>query len=204
MSKPLAWSAPVVLADPQPGDFCCMPVPGYFGTVIKAGQYLAQKVEGLPARYQDYDHAEVYVGMPDKAGPHGYTYSAYPDNNQAGHSGKHALPCPPEQLAGSIWSSGIIELTPLQRAGIIGWCTAHPDSFYSWPDYGAIALHALRVPAPGLRTYIKSTKQLICSYYTDSAFSQGANVHLFDDGRWEGYVTPGDLALMLETKAGLH
>jgi hypothetical protein len=198
-----AWPAPVVRAAPQPGDFCCIPVTGWFGTAIEAGQYLAEKLQGIPAGLRPYDHAEVYVGQADTAGPYGYTCSAYPDATQPGKSGRRALPCPPAQLPGSIWSSGIIPLTDVQRHGIISWCMGHPRVSYSWPDYGAIALRALRIPAPGLREYIKSTKAMMCSYYTDSAFNYGGGVHLFQDGRWEGYVTPGDLAMLLLGKAGL-
>ena len=132
-----------MLAVPQPGDFCCIPVAGGFGTAIEVGQFLAGD------RFQPYDHAEVYVGQPDAAGPHGYTYSAYPDNLTYPTGGKRALPCPPAQLPGAIWSSGIIALTAAQRAGITGWCQAHPAVPYSWADYGALGLaHAAH---PGAR-----------------------------------------------------
>ncbi len=193
--------APVCLATPEPGDFCCIPVSGGFGTGIEAGQFLAELLQGQPAYLRAYDHAEVYTGEPDEAGPHGYTYSAYPDNGSAdGRTGKRPLPCPPAQVPGSIWSSGIIELTQAQRDAIIAWCEAHPDVAYSWPDYGAIAAHALHVPAPGLKAYISGTASMICSQYTDSAYAD-SGVHLFDDKRWCGFVTPGDLAGLLMSKA---
>jgi hypothetical protein len=192
--------APVCLAVPQPGDFCCIPVSGGFGLGIETGQYLAEKLQGHPAGLLPYDHAEVYVGQPDKGGPHGYTYSAYPSNGQGGLTGKRPLPCPPQELPGSIWSSGIIELTQTSRAGIAAWCEAHPCVSYSWPDYGAIAAHALHAPVPGLREFIKASKTYICSQYTDAALNYGGGVHLFQD-RWEGYVTPGDLAGLLLARA---
>jgi hypothetical protein len=190
--------APICLAPPQPGDFCCIPVPGGFGTAIETGQYLAEKLQGQPAHLRAYDHAEVYIGQPDRSGPgmHGYTYSAYPDNGTNGKTGRRPLPCPPEQLPGSIWSSGIIELAPVRRTGIVLWCEAHPSVPYSWPDYGAIALHALGLKTDRLRAYIVSTSSMICSQYTDAALNHGGGVHLFD-GRWEGFVTPGDLAGLL-------
>ena len=78
-----------MLAEPQPGDFCCIPEPGSVGTAIEIGQLLAGD------RFQPYDHAEVYVGQPDKAGPYGYTYSAYPDNLTYPAGGKRALPARP-------------------------------------------------------------------------------------------------------------
>jgi hypothetical protein len=192
-------TAPVCLAPPQPGDFCCVPVAGLGGATIEAGEYLAERLQGQPAALRAYDHAQVYVGQPDRTGPgmHGYTYSAYPDNGKNGKTGLRPLPCPPEQLPGAIWSSGIIEMDPGQRAGIVAWCAAHPDVPYSWPDYGAIALHALHVPAPGLKAYIAGSSSMICSQYTDAAYNYGGGVHLFDDNRWPGYVTPADLAGLL-------
>jgi hypothetical protein len=193
---------PVCLAKPQPGDFCCIPVSGSMGYGIELGQYFAEKLQGIPAEIRGYDHAEVYVGQPDAKGPHGYTYSAYPNNGSNGKTGRRPLPCEPEKLPGSIWSSGIIPLTPAQRSGIVAWCEAHPCVSYSWPDYGAIALHARGVQAQALRDYIEGSGSLICSQYTDEAYNRGGNVHLFKDGRWEGYVTPGDLALLLEVRAG--
>jgi hypothetical protein len=195
------WLAPIALAEPQPGDFCCLPVSGQFGFGIEAGEFLAETLQHVHgAKLQPYDHAEVYVGQADAAGPHGYTYSAYPNNGQPGVTGKRALPGPAGLMPGSLWSSGIIELTPAQRSGIIGWCEEHPSVSYSWPDYAAIGLRALGVRTDRLAAYIKSTSSMICSYYTDAAFNRGGDVHLFDDGRWEGFVTPGDLAVMLQSR----
>ena len=136
------------------------------------------------------------MARPDEAGPHGYTCSAYPDNGTGGKTGKRPLPCPPAQLPSSIWSSGIIELTTSQRDGTVAWCEAHPCVTYSWPDYGAIAAHALHLPVPGLKAFIVSTDSMICSQYVDSAYAD-TGVHLFSDDRWPGYVTPGDLAGLL-------
>jgi hypothetical protein len=45
---------------------------------------------------------------------------------------------------------------------------------------------------------LASTHELICSQLVDLCYSR-ANVHLFDDGRWEGFVSPEDLrALLIE------
>jgi hypothetical protein len=171
------------------------------GAGIEAGEYLAEKLQGVRgAKLQPYDHAEVFVGQADKAGPHGYTYSAYPNNGQPGRTGKRRLPGPAALMPGSLWSSGIIKLTPAQRSGIVAWCVAHPCVSYSWPDYGAIGLRALGIKTARLAAYIKSTSSMICSYYSDAAFNRGGGVHLFDDGRWEGFVTPGDLAVLLQSK----
>ena len=191
---------PVCLAPPLPGDFCCIPVSGSLGLGIEAGQYLAARLQRQPAGLLPYDHAEVYVGQPDVAGPHGYTYSAYPDNGVGIKTGKRPLPCPPAELPGSIWSSGLYELTPAQRAGIIGWCQSHPCVRYAWLDYQAIAAHALSLPVPGLQGFIADTGRMICSQYTDASWSANG-LHLFSDGRWPGYVTPWNLAGLLLVQA---
>ncbi len=72
-----------------------------------------------------------------------------------------------------------------------GYAAAEAD--YSFLDYLALAAHRYRLPVPGLRTYIKSTGHLICSQLVDACY-QAAGVQLFDDHRWNGYVTPSDLA----------
>ena len=63
---------------------------------------------------------------------------------------------------------------------------------YSWLDYQMIALHHLHIPAPHLKSYIMSTKHMICSQLVDEGALRGG-WHLFDDGRWPGYVPPCDL-----------
>lgn len=191
--------APICLADPKPGDFCCTPAGGDLGTAILIAQRLAGN------HHPEYEHAEVYVGQADAKAPHGYTYSAYPDNGTpGGRTGKRPLAGPARTMPGFIWSSGIIELSDQQRSGVVSWCEEHADVQYSWEDYGALVLSHLHIVPPGLRDYIASTKRMICSYYADSAMLYGAGVHLFSDGRWPGDVTPGDLADMLIVAAHLQ
>jgi hypothetical protein len=195
VSKHRHLPSSVSLAEPQPADFCCVPIGGSLGLSIEVGQLLAGD------KFQPYDHAEIYIGEPDEAGPHGYTCSAYPhpDNARHGGTGRRALPCPPADLPGALWSSGILWLTPAERELILYWCREHQTVGYSGLDYGALALHALHVPAPGLREFIASTRSMICSQYVDAAYNYGGE-HLFTNGRWAGYVKPGDLAGMLQSR----
>jgi hypothetical protein len=187
-ASPANWPAPVVLAQPRPGDFCCKPISGPVGVGITVGQWLDGD------RFQFYDHTEIYVGQADDAGPYGYTVSTYPNG-----SGKRALPCQPAQLPGSLWSSGLIDLTGTQRVDITDWALAHQNIDYAFIDYGALVLHALHVPAPGLRAFIAGTGHMICSQYVDAAYRLNG-VELFPDKRWEGYVKPGDLAKLLQSR----
>lgn len=176
----------MAVAPPQPGDFCCVPISGYAGLAVEVGQWLDGD------RFQPYDHTEIYVGLPDDAGPYGYTVSAYPNRR-----GKLALPAPAAVLPGSLWSSGLIQLTSLQRDAIVAWCLAHADVGYSWADYAALILHRFGSNDPALQRYIADSAHLICSQYVDLAYFT-SEVHLFSDGRWPGYVKPGDLAELLQ------
>lgn len=63
---------------------------------------------------------------------------------------------------------------------------------YSVADYFALAAHRLHIPAPHLKRYVRSSGHMICSQLADAAAAEGG-WHLFEDGRWPGDVTPGDL-----------
>lgn len=190
----------------EPGDFAIVPIAGNVGAGIEFGQWLLALLHGWPRakvrQMRPYDHAEIYIGQPDEDGPHGYTIGAYPGNDKPGHSGRRALPCPPEQLPGALWSSGLIPLTQPQRDGIVAWAVAHEHTPYSVIGYLAIAAHGLRLPVPGLRDYISSHGHMLCSQLVDADYAANG-VHLYDDGRWPGYVDPLMLAdLLLGLRAG--
>lgn len=176
-----------------PGDFCAVPVGGPVGPLISFASWLdnlGQHDDDL----QKYEHAEIYVGDPSGQYPNGLTCSAYPDRQ-----GIKVLDCPPEQLPGAIWSSGVIPLTDAQRAGIVGWCYDHANVTYSALDYFALTLHRFGLSTTWLRNRIGSSKQYICSQFVDAAYLANG-IHLFDDGRWPGYVKPVDLADIIESR----
>lgn len=169
----------------QQGDFACVPIHGPVGTLISIGEWMNG------TGFSHYDHAEIYVGNPDKNAPYGYTISAYP-----GGAKPKALPCPPEELPGSLWSSGKIELTDHQRTNIVWWAYHMVGTDYSGLDYIALAAHRVHLPIPFLKTYVGSTGHMICSQYVDFCYAS-AGVHLFKDKRWPGYVTPANLAELI-------
>lgn len=166
-----------------------MPVPGDVGKLIEIAQWLAGQ------KFKPYEHAEVYAGEADDNGPYGYTYSAYPDRQS-----KKPLPCAPEQLPGSLWSSGLLPLTDLQRNEVIGWCHRHADVGYSAADYDALAAARLHLDwlLPPIRHYIQETGHLICSQYTTLA-RLAAGDNLFNRA-WDGLVMPMDLAELILSK----
>lgn len=129
-----------------------------------------------------YQHAFIYIGgnIIIQAEPTGAAYAQLTDH------------------AHTLWSS--YDLTSVQRDAICDTARGYVGTPYSALDYVAIALHHWHLPAPGLKAYIASTRHQICSQLVDQCYLE-AGVHLFDDGRWPGYVTPADLAHLLTRAA---
>lgn len=159
---------------PLPGDFGLVHMGGNSGKLIHAGQIL--NGDG----FADYEHAFVYVG-------NGNIVEAEPGG--AKHVALH--------YDKVLWSSGKIELTQTQRVLISHAAQEYAEikTPYSAVDYFALAAKRLNLGplVPGLRTYVESSKHMICSQLVDKCY-QDAGVQLFNDGRWNGYVTPGALA----------
>jgi hypothetical protein len=182
-----------MVSNVQPGDFCCVPISGPVGKLISLGEWL----DG--SGFTRYDHAEIYVGMADANGQHGYTFGAYP-----GGATLVPLQQPAQQLSGALWSSGHILLTPDQRTLIVNNALALKGTPYSSLDYFAIAAHRFNLPLPLLKEYVASTKHMICSQLVDYVYME-SGIHLFNDGRWPGYVTPANLAVVIENNgAGIQ
>ena len=150
------------------GDIGLVVMRGDLGRVIRVGQWLDG--DG----FENYEHAFVSLGD-------GSVVEAEPGGARRDPLAKYAafdvtwLRCPPRYGAAVAEAAFHLIGTP-----------------YSFLDYAALATHRLHVPAPGLRGYISDTGHLICSQLADEAARRGG-WHLFDDGRWPGYVTPGAL-----------
>jgi cell wall-associated NlpC family hydrolase len=158
----------------QPGDFAAVDTGGDVGTLIKIG-------EGLNGEgFGEYAHALIYVGG-------GQIVEAEP-----GGARKRVRGVEP----GDLWSTGLIPLTAQQRAAICRAADGYVGTGYSALDYLALAAHRFRIPVPGLRQYIADSGHMICSALVDKCY-QDAGVQLFDDNRWNGYVTPKSLANLL-------
>lgn len=96
-----------------------------------------------------------------------------------------------------LWSTGT--LAPAHRDQIVAAARGFQGVGYGWLDYLALTAHHYHLPAPGLKSYIGSTRRLICSQLVDKAWELGGD-HIYDDGRWPGYVKPADLAAVLLAK----
>lgn len=63
---------------------------------------------------------------------------------------------------------------------------------YSFLDYDALVAHRFGLDTDWLKHYIESSGHMICSQLVDRAYTMGGYT-IFTDGRWDGFVTPGDL-----------
>jgi cell wall-associated NlpC family hydrolase len=153
------------------------------GGAIRIGQLAAG--EG----FSEFEHAGIYIG-------NGRVIEAANTGTELNqwHYDSHEV----------MWSSGIINPTDAQRTLIVNAAHGYVGTPYSWPDYAAIAAHHLHLlPATNaLKNYVASTKHMICSQLVDQCYEDAA-YHLFNDGRWPGYVMPGSLYnLLVSVKAG--
>jgi hypothetical protein len=164
---------------PQPGDFALVDIRQPMGYMIRFLQW--ENGDG----FGDYEHVALYVG-------NGEFLEATPKN---GIMRNKITEYPPELM---YWSTGIINPSAAQRDAIVKVANSYIGVDYSFLDYQALVAHRLHLWAPGLKHYIASTRHMICSQFIDQCYIEGG-LPLFTDGRWPGYVTPGDLWRLLES-----
>lgn len=159
--------------DPQPGDVLCTQITGDVGRLIRFGQWL--NGDG----FADFEHCAIYIGNGQivEAEPGGARIAELTEYDQRAVAW---LRCPPQ------FGEAVAEAA----RGLVG-------TPYSFLDYLAIALHRFHIPAPGLRKFIASRKHEMCSALADLAAMLGG-WHWYDDGRWEGYVTPADVWALIQ------
>lgn len=91
------------------------------------------------------------------------------------------------------WSTDLIPLTDTQRKDIAYYALQQKGVPYNWLDIAALTTSCLGMGTPDWAAkIIENDKRLICSQLVDKSYRK-AGVHLFDDGRMTGSVTPGDL-----------
>jgi hypothetical protein len=157
---------------PQPGDFGLVKMPGNVGRLISVGEFLNGDGFGW------YDHAFVLL---DDA-----------TIMEAEPGGARIRPA--DEYADVTWSSWT--LSGAARYSIVMHARELEHTPYSAADYFALAAHRLRIPVPGLESFVKSTGHMICSQLVDEAYAR-AGLHMFADDRWPGYVTPASLSRAL-------
>lgn len=164
----------------QPGDFAAVRVHGTVGRLIRLGEIL--NGDG----FRDYEHAIFYAG-----GPADLILEAEPGGAQLRPF--HYDP------ADVLWSTDNprLALWAWQQAQALPIARKYRDVPYSFADYAALAAHRLHLPAPGLRDFVADSRHMICSQMVDQC-RRDLGSHLFvNPPRWNGYVTPADLANLI-------
>lgn len=162
---------------PYPGDFGLVAISGRIGWLIRIGQWF--NGDG----YNDYEHAFIVLDdstliEAEPGGARIRPLSEYDNTN----------------VTYSDWN-----LADHQRFDIVACAQALRDTPYSILDYLSLALVRLHIRPKWLLKYVESTKHLICSQLVDVCYL-AAGVHLFDDDRPPGDVTPGDLYTVLHSQ----
>lgn len=180
--------------DPQPGDVGFSTIAGAGGAVPYWGQALLR--DGCR-----FDHAFWVVhrvGHP--LHPNGLIIQAMP-------RGAEYRPLRPRLGPGFAYAS--VPLTERQRDDVPRvaehFMTAGPDgdpvgySFLTYPVLAAIQFH---IPAPHAKAFIAKSGNLMCSMLVDRGLFllDPEPYNVFDDGRWFGDVTPGDLFYALDPR----
>jgi len=86
-----------------------------------------------------------------------------------------------------------MDLTEQTRAALVATARSLEGTPYSFLDYAALGLLAIGLKPRWIRARVRTSGHLICSQLVDLVYTR-AGVHIFDDGRDSGDVTPGDLA----------
>lgn len=155
---------------PRPGDIGITKISGWGGKAIRAAQWL--NGDG----FADYEHAYVVTSVDDDGTV--WIVEAMPGGAQHvrnWHTDTRWLVCPDQY-----------------RQAVAQCAMGYVGVGYSALDYTYLAAHRFHIPAPHLKHLIKTTHHMICSQLADAAADNGG-WHLFNDHRWEGDVTPGDL-----------
>lgn len=167
------------MTTPEPGDFFLAPISGIGGFAIKVGQWL--NGDG----FDKVQHAGIFLGD-------GQTIEAMPGGAILGDIKRFD----PDSL---VWSTGAWDISDKGRSRIVHYAKACEGTPYSPADYLALAAHRFHIPTPALKYYIRNSGHMICSQLVDHVYTMSW-VNLFHDNRWEGYVTPGDLYHLVQSR----
>jgi hypothetical protein len=178
--------SPMTLAVPDPGDLAVI------NTMTTAASAI-QLIEALSGGgYSEWDHVVICTRVDEQV------WIAEAEPGGAVERPWHYDGVPYR------WSTGIIPTNQACAEAAVRYTRPGPwgprGVPYSFLDYAAIAAHQWHVPAPGLRAYVASTLHEMCSALADQCKLEGG-VHLFDDGRWPGFVRPSDIGRLLPAAA---
>lgn len=159
----------------NPGRIGLTQIYGQAGLGIRVGQWLNG------SGFENYEHAFMDLGD-------GTLIQAEP-------GGAQIRPLSIYDGRKVYWCDTLYSHTqPAHRQEIADAARAYKGVKYSFLDYGALAAHRLGLDTDFLRHYIQDTGHMICSQLVARAYAD-AGYAIFLDGRWDGFVTPGDLFL---------
>lgn len=159
---------------PRPGDFGLSRIGGVLGWFIARGQSLTGDASRYTHAFVVIDDNTVIEAMP---------------------GGARITPLK-EYFPGKDVIFSRMDINGTQQAEIV----AHARSFkgvpYSFMDYVSITILHIGFRPDWIKRYVKNSGHMICSQLVDEAYLR-SGVHLFDDGRFPGDVTPGDILYTL-------
>lgn len=150
---------------------------GQFGVVRTKG--FVPAVIRLMTRSQ-VNHAYIYVN----------------ETHVVEAEGQGAIVSKASKYDGSLHPESEIPLTNGERTRIAAEAAKLVGTPYNFLDIAALFFLLLGFRWSWLTERAQSQKALICSQLVDRAY-RNADVHLFNDGRQDGQVTPGDLLVLL-------
>jgi hypothetical protein len=165
---------------PKPGDIGIVHMTGAGGAAIRLGQWF--NGDG----FADYEHAFVVAGIHVRG-----------EDRDVADGMKIVEAMPGGALLSPLSRYDGLDPVYLRcpddlRSAVAGAALDLVGTPYSVADYFALAAHRFHIPAPGLKHFVETSNHMICSQLADRA-ADVSGWHLFVDGRWPGYVTPGDL-----------
>lgn len=162
---------------PRQGDIGLSTIGGRTGALVNIGQAVIRDSSRFTHAFVHVGNDEVVEAMPGGAllSP----ASKYPD----------AFYFSPKML------------TEYQRDKLGFYGRKLVGTPYSFLDYLSLSLAHYKLRPKWLKNYVHSTKHMICSQLVDEIYFL-TNVHLFNDGRIPGDVTPGDLMYLALTDEG--
>jgi hypothetical protein len=195
-------------ADVRPGDWFVTDPGGDLFWWIELGERL---IDGHQARGKRWGHSGVASRWVIDPTVRDHSPNCLAVLSSAGHCTcgappSHTLMCVEAEPGGAVerpwrwegrphlWSTGTGLSVPDMAIDAI----RYKGVGYAFEDYVAIAAHRYHLHPidNALKDRIASNGHMICSQLTDQC-AQDSGIHLFNDGRWPGYVTPLDLAILL-------
>jgi uncharacterized protein YycO len=155
----------------RPGDIFLVQITGRGGWLIRLGQ-------ALSGDWSRYTHTGIVLNDDT-------VISAQP-------GGAEIIPLS-EILSQRPLAFSHYDLSDETRAKIVAKARSLEGTPYSFLDYLSLALVTFKVRPKWLIRYVANTGHMICSQLIDYVYFAGG-VELFNDGRFFGDVTPGDVA----------